>query len=395
MNLTLWLSGSVEVRAAADSRVRLLNLCLQNGVPYRNFCYTEDGGISFRTPYLTAKRLQKKARSEGFSVTLGAARGIPAGLYHARRRVGLLLGGFVAICLLILSGRFVWDIEITGNTQMTAGEIRALLRACDFEVGSYIPSVQTRELENRILIASPEISWVAVNLSGTVARVQVIERQTPSVKPDLSKPANLVAACDGQIEFLQLYRGDAVVKVGQAVKKGELLVSGIYDDRDGGFRYTRAAGEVLARTSHTYQVKIPFRYEEKLPTEPICRSVSLNFFQFSMEIFKNTGNQGKDCDIIKDDTQLKLLGSRLLPIRITVTREQPYTVKTLERTRNEALELAYKTLEKDLASLSARAELLQKSIRTEWREDGVILVCTVEVIENIAVQSEFEIIVQE
>ena len=40
---------------------------------------------------------------------------------------------------------------------------------------------------------------------------------------------------------------DFELKAGQVVDKGDLLISGIYDSKTVGVRYTRAAGEIMAR----------------------------------------------------------------------------------------------------------------------------------------------------
>ena len=80
-----------------------------------------------------------------------------------------------------------------------------------------------------------------------------------------------------------------------------------------------------------------------------------------------------------------------LPLSLTVVRHRPYTESRAVRSYDEALALAYEELGVSLATLSEEAQLLGKQIETEWCDDAVILRCTVTCIENIAVQSEFEI----
>ncbi len=392
MSVALWLFGAVRLRIPAEERVAAMNLCLENSIPYRNFCYGEEGSVSFSVTPVTARRFRHLCRERGLSVEVIGASGIPFFLFSLRRRPGLALGLPLGLCLLFLSGFFVWDIEVTGNQTLTAGEVRELLEEASFGVGSFIPGVEIRDLENRVLMTSSELSWIAVNLSGTVARVQVIERRAlPQSEEDASRPANLIAACDGQIEFLQLYRGAPVVTVGQAVKKGELLVSGIYDSGTVGFRYTRAAGEVMARTEHTYRIEIPLAKLEKHYEETACRSVTLHFFNFSWEIFKNTGNQSSSCDIIKKDKVFSWFGTRPLPFFLTVTSAQTYAEREIRRTPEEALEAAYAALEEELEARSGELRLLEKRITTEMNDTALVLTCTVSCIENIAVPSEFEI----
>ena len=53
--------------------------------------------------------------------------------------------------------------------------------------------------------------------------------------------------------------------------------------------------------------------------------------------------------------------------------------------------MAYAELAQSLSAFSEGAQLLEKQIETEWQYGVLILRCTVTCIENIAVQSEFEI----
>ena len=225
--------------------------------------------------------------------------------------------------------------------------------------------------------------------------MQVVERiEGEDVLPpssDHSKPANVIACEDGQIEWVQVYRGEVAVTRAQAVRKGDLLISGIYTSQNAGFRYTRAAGEVWARTEHTYRVEIPLTYTEKQYIDRKTQALTINFFDFSLEIFKNTGNISDSCDIIDNDIQWTVAGMRPLPLSLTQSLACSYEEVEKTRSSEEALALAHEQLDADLAMLLEGAELLEKRITTEWTETAVVLHCTVRCIENIAEQAEFEI----
>ncbi|MBQ7346954.1 MAG: sporulation protein YqfD [Clostridia bacterium] len=392
MNVLLFMSGSRTVWADAENATALMDLCLRYSIPYSNFRWGEDGSACFEVSLLSAKRLEKLCRDTSVTVRMVKKGGLPPFLWRYRKRAGLMVGAVLAIILLVLSTRFVWDVRVTGNQTMTKADVLADLKACGFGVGSYIPDVRTEELETRVLIASDKISWIAVHMDGTVAVVQIIEHVEAPPAEDSSRPANLIATADGQIEQIELYRGNCVVKIGQAVKAGELLVSGLYDSAVTGYRYTRASGKILARTEHEFTVEIPLAYEEKVYGEAKCGEIVLNFFDFSLKIFKSTGNDTPQCDIIKEKKNWTLFGRYPLPAGVSVTNELPYTLQTVQRTPEEALDAAYDALEEQLAALSGDVQLLRKDVSTELTDTALILHCTVSCIENIAVQSEFEII---
>lgn len=387
----LFFIGSRTVRAAAQYRTALLDVCLREGINYSGFRCEEDGSIIFCASFGAVRRLQKRCEAEGIAIEITESRGLPHFLYRHRHRAGLFLGTLIACALTVLSSRFVWHVQVVGNLELSEADIVEELRACGFGVGSYIPKVETAKLENRLLLASERISWVSVYIDGTVARVQVIEyRETPPEEA-VTRPANLVAAADGQIETVELLRGNCVVTPGQAVKKGELLVSGIYDSNIVGYRFTRAAGRVLARTEHTFTVEIPLQDTQKIYEEPFCNQIFLNFFDFSLKIFKSTGNLPLTCDIIEEERSPLMWGRYPLPLSLSVTTVKPYTEQGFTRTPEEALELAYAELESRLMSLSDDAQLLRKDVTATITETSLILNCTVLCIENIAVQYEFEI----
>ena len=396
MSIALFLQGSCIVAVPAESRTRAMNLCLRQRLQYRHFEWCEDGGIRFCCTPRAARQFLSLCRQEGIAAEIVAYRGLPAFLKRISARSGLVVGGVFALFLIVLSGLFVWDVQVEGNVNLTDDEIVDALRACGFGVGSYLPTLQVREVENRVLMASERIGWLSINIDGTVARVQVIEHIEGENEGDgdaaHTRPANLVAVRDGQIEYCELYRGNAVVSAGQAVKAGELLVSGVYDSQTEGFRWTRAAGRVMARTERTVRVEIPLSYEEKVYEDAVLQQIEIYFFNFSHKIFKNSRNSDLLWDIIEYNYSLGKLGGKRLPISVTRTDARPYHTVTAERTQDEALELCYSELSRQLAALSGEVQLLQKDIVTEIGERSVVLTCTLICIENIAVQQEFEII---
>ena len=394
MSIALFLRGGCIVSIPAPQRTAAMNLCMQMGVQYTQFTWHEDGSVQFLCATFSARRFVNICRQENIEAEIVAYRGFPKLLKCLFNRLGLVVGSFLALMLIVLSGLFVWDVQVSGNEEMTEGEVIEELRACGFGVGSYLPTLRVREIENRVLIASERIGWLSINTEGTVARVQIIEHisgENENAAPS-QNPANLIAGVDGQIEYLELYRGNAVVTVGQAVKKGDLLVSGLYDSQTGSFRYTRAAGRVMARTERVLTVEIPLLYEEKVYEESYLQELEFSFFNFSRKIFKNSGNSDILYDIIKYNANLGQLGSNRLPVALSRTEVRPYHLEERERRAEEALELCYTELAERLSSLSGEVQLLQKEIVTEVGESSVVLVCTLTCIENIALVQEFEIV---
>ena len=393
MNLTLFFLGGRRFSVAREDASRVMDLLFLRGYSYERARFTENDRFTFVCPLSVEKKLLAECAQKGIPITVIGDVGLPPLLMRYRKRFGLLLGGLLSVALLYLSQQFVWDVRVSGNVSMSDAEVLEELNACGLSVGSYIPNLHTVSLENRVLLYSERISWLAICLDGTVAQVQVIEHIPPAPSEGIKgSPANVVAGCDGQIELIELYRGQSAVKIGQAVRKGDLLISGIYDSSTHGFRYTRAAGRVLARTERSYHIEIPFASEQKTYGTDCLASVSMNFFNFSFNFYKKGGNGAKMCDIINEEINFSLFGSYALPFSLTAERAVFYEMQPCQLTEKEASDMAYASLEHALSALSADAQLLRKSISTTIRDDAFVLDCMVVCIEDIAQQLDFEMI---
>ena len=390
MNLLSGVFGRARYAVKESDLTALWNLLLEKSLPFSDV-KSEEEGISFWVHATDQKCLLRAAEAGGIELTLLERRGLPALFLRYRRRLGLLIGGFVAALLLAVSSRVVWDVRIAGNERIPAGEIEALLKENGLSVGSSLSHFQAGVIENRVLLATQKLSWISVNLSGTVAYVQVMESAFPPAK-EATAPANLVALADGQIETIQLYRGKSLVKVGQAVQKGELLVSGISDNSLGGFRYTRAAGEILAHTEREIEVKVPFDTTEENVLKREVGEAVLHFFGSAAKIYKRTGKTGEECAIIEVQKGFEQIGLFHVPVFLTYTLFETREEVRVKRSEDQVLELAYRELSKMLDDLSDELQLLEKKISTEWSDEGVILHCSIRCIENIAEQIEFEIL---
>ena len=227
-----------------------------------------------------------------------------------------------------------------------------------------------------------------MNLRGTVAYVQIrealVQPQTPSVTP-----ANLVAARDGVVTLPLIFEGQVLVREGDVVRAGQILAGGVLDSEKHGYRVTRAAGQVFARTVHTYNVTVPFVYEEKVPLGKEKYEICISFFGFEEKVLKSTGNSYMNYDIIQTTKKLSLSDGTPLPVGLTVTRLVPYGTSIATRSATEARALAYAELAEQLAADSTGRTTLSRTVEVLADADGITLVCTVVCEEDIALSAEF------
>jgi len=389
LSLFRFIIGDAEFIADIRDGASLLNAFMEYGIQYRDFHGGEDDTVSFKCSSYSALAVDRVCRKKNIAIKKVREVGIPPVIYRYRNRIGLFLGAIFAIIMIALSDNYIWDIQVSGNESVTYSRVVEALAEQGMTVGSKIDGLDVDKVKTAVMVDSDTISWMSINIIGTVAHVQIREVKQPEPETPL-RPANVVASMDGQIEYLEVFQGDAAVRSGEAVKKGDVLISGVRDSKLGGFSVTRANGKVFAVTSHTFSVEIPYEYEKKIYGKAKKSEISVIFFGKEIKVFKYSGNEGVFCDTIESVDMLRLYGNVKVPIGIRTLNSVECETTTETRTPEEAMEIAYYRLERQIAASLPDAQILQKDIRGEIGDDSYVLTCTVKCIENIAETVEFE-----
>lgn len=384
-----FLFGRMEFRADISDGARLLNLFREYGIIYRDLGEDDDGGVRFTVGTVGAFFVISLCRKRGIKIERTGALGVPHLIYKYRKRWGLAVGGLLAFALMLVSDDYLWDIRVDGNERVTYSYVVKALAESGFRVGERLDSLDIDRTETLVLLGSDEISWMSINMNGTVAEVQIREAAVPPLNEKF-RPANIVAARDGQIEYFELFSGEPTVKEGSVVRKGELLVSGIRDEKLGGFTVGRAEGKVFAVTERHFRVEVPLEYEKKSATESRTVGKYVIFFSKEIKIFKSNMPKSENCDTIDTESVFRFFGGARLPFGIRTEKEIAYETSTERYSDKEAMDIAYYRLSRELERELSEAQMLKKTVTAELTESAYILNCTVRCIENIGQTVEFD-----
>lgn len=386
------LFGGCELSAHICHTETLMNMCMRHRLVYSGLTLDRDAGrVRLCCTWYTASLLATLCRGVGIRLHVDRRFGLPHRVMLYRRRPGLLVGLLLAVAIVAASRQYLWDVRVSGNVLLSEDEVVEALARQGLAVGSRIGRLDVDSIENRLLIDSDSISWVAVDLEGNVASVEIRER-LPEPTPEPTSPANLVAQRDGRIERIEAYEGWSVVTVGQYVRGGELLVSGLADSERLGWRYIRARGAVFARTMREIHIEIPLEYEQKCYDGEVVRQKKLIFFGKSIKLYKNTGFLGSTYDTICNVDRCCLFGAQRLPLWVESTEHHHYSLEVRRYSDEQAMELAYAELERRLSELrDGGAQILKSKIEGQASAEAYVLDCTLTLIENIAETVEFQV----
>ena len=305
-----------------------------------------------------------------------------------RGRYGLILGFAFLLFMLFYSSRVVWKIEISGLQHLSEDEVISQLEEAGFTLGTYIPSVDYDALHNTVLKNSDNLSWISVNVTGNVAYVEIKETKSPQAN-NTPTYTNIVAAFDGYIESVKVIQGKKVVTMGDVVKKGDILISGVINSQAEGVRYEQAKGEVYAYVNKSIFVKVPYVSTKKAYTGKKFTDKTYKIYNFPINFLSKYGNQTSLYDTIEKKEKLSFLGISHIPIEIQTTVYYEYEIVTVELSVSEAVDLAFVQLREELDKNLQSSELIDKSVKTYHDSEAFYIECQLYCLENIAKEQAF------
>ena len=257
-----------------------------------------------------------RKRGDGFRV-LGRQ-----GLWYAVgalwERKLLLTGLFFLLGLTILLPTRVLFFRVEGNRTVPTARILWEAERQGLSFGASRRGVRSERVKNALLEAIPELEWVGVNTQGCTAVISVRERTAPAPAPEAKhQVGNIVAAMDGYILSVTVTQGTGLVQPGQAVKKGEILISG-YTDCGICIQAAQAEGEILAQTQRQIEAVTPAQYLRKGKITGTKRALSLLLGKKRIFFWKDSGILEGSCDRIQKDYPLTLPGRFRLPVSLRV-----------------------------------------------------------------------------
>jgi sporulation protein YqfD len=147
------------------------------------------------------------------------------------RNFGLVLGAILFTAIVFLSSNRIFGIEYSGSGKALKHSVQEYLSTRGITVYSKFSDIDLSRLEDEILANNDGLTFVSVEKKGNILSVYAILRKE-NVNVLKGDCARLVSTVSGVVESVKVYRGTAMVKVGDQVEKGALLVDGFVNVKE-------------------------------------------------------------------------------------------------------------------------------------------------------------------
>lgn len=239
--------------------------------------------VTFSCETSSFAALKELALARGFAVSVLPPKGLSLKLERIRARRAAVITAAVFFILLVFSLQFVWRIEIIGAGSYI-GEVRAYLAQAGIHTGMRRSDIDITTLCDALTWRLPQVAWVRAEHQGLALLIEITQGIPQPGVEDVGTTGNIIAGRDGIIESLSVYAGTPAVKIGDTVKRGDLLISG-YEKRESGVTVpVRARGTVKARTYVSESAVLAgSSYRSERTGRSTSRiSVCLPYFRFSL-----------------------------------------------------------------------------------------------------------------
>lgn len=379
-----WMEGHVTITVRGKRFERLINLAIRDGLHLWNIRRqgTEVGqcDILIRDYF----RLRPLLRQTGCRCHVVKRGGFPFWLVKMRMRAGLAIGFLLFFLGVYMLSSFIWSVEVVGVHKMTPTQVNQAAAKIGVKPGAWkVKLSEPQTLQRELLQALPDASWIGVEVKGTKAIIQVVEKEQQE-KPKALSPRHLVASKKAVVYSVTAEAGKVVVNPHQYVDKGQILISGIIgnDMRQG---MVAARGKVEGEVWYLSNVTIPLEQKRSAYTGItednhflLAGNYAVRIWPFQIQPFQHVDTEEKKY-------QFSLPGLEF-PLGWKVETRQEVEEQKFRLSQEKAIEMAKEFGRQDVLKRAGKdATIKEEKVLHAKEENGkVYLSIHYSVIEEIA-----------
>jgi len=349
-------SGKLILKVDGENLSKFLNIIIFNKILLKLYSKQDNSVIiSISTRYF--RKVTKIAKRTKCKVSIVEKKGI----YFFLKQITLCKMITVVLCILflIIFNQFIFDIVFInhGSTDVLLNKkIKEKLYQYDVKPFMLKNKIDEKKLETKLLADLNDLMWVKVKREGARLFVEYVERETVQIE---NKKGRIFAASSGIIKRIILKSGNLLVKEGDTVVFGQLLVDNKVTSKDGIEYYEDANAQIEAITFYNVSTafSIPL-YQKEYISKTTLPYIVLGDREIKL---KNVVTKNENCDKIK----IKEYKLSPLPIKVEIFEIKRYKLKKFVPTLEQIKEKAQKECDVKFAAITKSKKILNVlSIRT-------------------------------
>ena len=333
------MKGIIKISVEGFFVERFINLCLYEKVEIWDIERVNDGVIYVKIYPYSYEKVNDIVTKTKCKLEIIEKNGVPFVIKRYRHRKIFAILTAAVVTAITITNLFVWQVDIIGEFSIPIEEIKELLNEENIKVGVLKKDIDIDVCKLNISLKRDDIAWLGISIKGTKVTVEIVEKTLAEEDKYQGTVGNIISDKEGIVEKIYVAEGTAMVKKGEIVDKGSLLISGLVNSELSESRYVRASGEVTLRTTYIEKTKIPFEKDLVTKTGQVKKYYKLKINNYVINLGNKVTNFEK-YDTISQEKVFSLFGKIKTPLSLVEETFEEIKVERLKYTMKQAEDLA-------------------------------------------------------
>ena len=375
--------GYVRIQVEGYYAERFINICTNRKLLIWNLKRKTVVELCLNIGIKDFKKLSDIARRTNCKVRIINKKGIPFLLYKYKKRKIFAIFLLIIVIMIFISSMYVWNIDIYIQDNESIENIQEDLQKLGLKQGIKKNKIDTDKIINDIRLNRNDIAWIGIDIEGTNVKVKIVKaKEQPEIISNKDY-CDIIAKKSGTISKITAQNGTAVVKVGETVNTGDILIKGIMEGKYSEPRQVHSLGIVEAEIVYSKTKEIYFEQDMYNQTGKKENKYEINFNNKKVKLYKNISKYEFYITEV-NQKKIKISKNFYLPISITKRTNLEQTKEVKKYSLEEAIEIATKDLTIDFENeLSNKESIIDKNVNTIQKEDSVIVTLVYKIVEEI------------
>ena len=385
--LLQYVSGYVNIKIEGYYIERFINICTTKQILLWNLKREDSITLHASVEVKSFKELRQICKKTKCKMKIEGKKGLPFTIKKYKKRKVFILFLILIIVGIITLSRFIWNIEVTGNEKINTEEILALVEEEGLSIGKLKGGIDTKEIINKIRLERDDVAWVGIIIKGTNAVIEIVEADKKPDIVDEEEYCNIVADKDAIITKVSAQNGTPIVKEGDVITKGDVIIEGKMEGKYTDPQYVHAQGEIQAKVWYTSTQKVALKEVQKQETgnKETKYSVKINNFQINLQ---KSVPKFEKYDTIETYKKLKLFSDFYLPIEIVENTYKEYEEVVVIHSVEEAKKIGIDRAAEELKEQIDGKKIVNKQVNVKAEADSLEVEVIYEVEESIGVEEK-------
>jgi len=158
------------------------------------------------------RQIRKIAKETNSRVKIKKKRGIIFEIKKYKNRKVFIFLFFMLVLSIFALSNFIWNIEITGNEQISEKELIEVLNKNGLKQGSLKMKIYSKKIIEKIRLENEKISWIGIDIKGTNAKITISEATEKPEIVDENEYCDIVSTKEGIITKVNAINRNSVSK---------------------------------------------------------------------------------------------------------------------------------------------------------------------------------------